>query len=219
MGTITGSKIIAMASEVVLDSGNVTWKVPQGVEWINDAQRAIALHRPDASIQTSSVKLVAGVDQSITGRRLLTVVRNMGADGNTPGKAIRLVERGAKDDFEPDWPTLTEETEIKEYMYDARVPKEFMVSPPVSSTTNVYVRLTQAVDPTDITDENDTINLDDVYAPVIVEWLLYRWFSRDSEETPNWQRAARHYQSFFNLLGIKIEMDKLVNPKLRAHLK
>lgn len=219
MGAITGLEIITQASEVVVDADNVTWTVPQGVNWINDGQRAIALQRPDASVLTQNKLLVPGTRQSITGRRLMDVIRNQGIDGNTPGNAIRLVERGVKDDFEPDWHTLDGETVIQEYIYDPRVPKEFWVSPPVHASTDVYVLLTEAVDPTDITDENDTINIDDVYAPVLLEWLLYRFFARDSEETPNWERAARHYQSFFNLLGVKTPVDQMISPKVRAHLQ
>lgn len=219
MGTITGAEIIAQASEVVVDADNVTWSVTQGVKWINDGQRAIAIHRPDASVATENVKLIPGTQQSITGRRLMTIVRNQGEDGITPGSAVRLVERGAKDDFDPDWHTADAATTIQEYIYDERVPKEFYVSPPVHATTAVYVKLSQAVDPADLGDESDTITIDDIYAPVLTEWLLYRFFARDNEKTPNWERAARHYQSFFNLLGVKIEMDKLVSPKLRAHLK
>lgn len=218
MSDITGTYIAARASELAQDTLNVTWLTAQILEWINDAQHAIAVVRPDVSVSTAAVQLVSGTKQTITGRRVMSVIRNMGADGATPGRAIRLVERGVKDEFDPDWHTATVAVAVKEYMYDVRNPKEYYVSPPVSAVTNVYVELAQATNPTALTALSDTIGLDDAYVPVIIEWVMYRIFGRESEQTPSYARAARHFVAFFNMLGEKLKIDLAVNPQVRAHL-
>ena len=219
MGLILASEIVAQASELAQDESNVVWTASQALLWLNDAQRAIVSVRPDSSVLNHSVTLVAGTKQSITGLRLMSVNRNMGADGLTPGRAIRLVERGIKDDFDPDWHTETAALVVKEYIFDARTPKEYYVSPPVDTGTVVQIEVSEAVSPDDVADAGDPITLDDIYAPSMIEWIVYRFMARDSEETPSLQRAASHFQQFFSLLGAKLNPDMAINPKVREQLK
>lgn len=219
MGTILASSLIAQVNEIAQDADQATWTAPQGLAWLNDAQRVIALLRPDASVSRETVQLDPGVTQTITGRRLIALHWNMGSDGATRGRVIRLVERGVMDDNVPNWPAVTPGTEITEYMYDSRNPGEFDVYPPVTPSPAVWVELTQAVNPADVDDAGDPITLGDVYAPVIVSWMAYRYFSRDSEETPNWARAAGFYKDVFNQLDVKMRLDIMIDPKMRAHLE
>ena len=219
MGTLLASEIIARANETAQDETAVIWESSQALAWLNDGQRALASVRPDASILNHSVILQPGTKQSITGLRLMAVVRNMGVDGATPGDAIRLVERGAKDESDISWHTETASAVVKEWIFDARTPREYYVSPPVVATPVVQVEVSEAVVPAAVSDVADPITLEDIYSPHLIEWILYRFFSRDSEETPNIQRAISHFSAFFNLLGEKMQVDMAINPKVRAHLE
>lgn len=219
MGTLLASSLIDRCNETAQDEGGIIWESSQALEWLNDGQRAIVSLRPDASILNHAVILQAGTKQSITGLRFMAAMRNMGGDGLTPGRAIRLVDRGAKDEADPDWHAETASSEVREYIYDARTPKEYYVSPPVVSSPDVYIEISEAVDPADVTAIGNPITLDNIYSPHLIEWMLYRFFSRDSEETPNIQRAISHFQGFFNLLGQKIQVDMAINPQVRAHLE
>lgn len=219
MGTLLASTLIARANEIAQDVDQVTWTPAQGLSWLNDAQLAICNLRPDASVSRGTVKLSPGVTQTIEGRRLMAVHWNMGSDGSTRGRAIRLIERGVMDDSYPDWPAETADPTVLEYMYDTRNPQQFDVYPPVPDTPDVWIEASQATNPDEIADASDPITLDDVYAPALVSWMAYRYFSRDSEETPNWARAAGFYRDVFNLLDVKLRFDLMVNPKLRNHLE
>ena len=219
MGSILASALINQVSELVQDQSNVVWTQLECLGWLNDAQRAIVSIRPDSSILNQSITLVSGTKQSITGLRLMACTRNMGTDGLTPGRAIRLVERGIKDEFEPDWHTETAAIAVKEYVFDARLPKEFYVSPPVHASIVVQIEVSESVNPTEMTVVGDTIALEDIYSPSMIEWALYRCLSREAEETPNIQRAASHFQQFFSLLGAKLNPDMAINPKVKAHLE
>lgn len=218
MGTLLASALISQVSELVQDESNIVWTQLQCLGWLNDAQRAIASVRPDSSILNHSVTLAPGTKQAIAGLRLMAVNRNMGIDGSTPGRAIRLVERGIKDDFDPDWHTETAAIAVKEWIFDARLPKEFYVSPPVHASTVVQIEISESVNPAEISVVGDAITLDDVYSPTMVEWAMYRCLSRESEETPNIQRATSHFQQFFSMLGAKLNPDMAINPKVRAQL-
>lgn len=220
MGTILASTIIARAQEVAQDEDGVTFTDTQGLSWLNEGQLAVCLVKADAKTVNRSMQLTAGTTkQAIAGRELLAVIRNMGDDGTTPGRAIRLVDRGAKDEANPDWHTETPATAIKEYMFDDRDDGAFYVSPPAHGSTAVYVEVLEAINPTDVADAGDAIDLDDIYAPALVEWICGRWFGRDSEETPNSVRADKHYRQFYNILGVKMQNQTLNSPKTRAHLE
>lgn len=216
---LTAGSVIDLAADVLQDASNVTWTRAKLLTYVNDAQRAVVGLKPDASVSTSSITLVAGTKQSITGVRLRAVHRNMGTDGLTPGRGIRLVERASKDEFSPDWHAATAKSEIREYMYDENVPKEFYVSPPSTTSPVVQIEVSQVVNPTDVATETDSITIDDIYAPALREWVLYLSFSRDSIRTPNYQRAVDHRNTFVFLITGKRSVDRYESPKTREQLK
>ena len=83
--------VIDKVQEVLQDTGGVRWdQTNELLEWLNDAQREIALLKPDATSENTTVTLVTGTKQTIPsdGNRLLRVVRNMSAasGGNGGGR-------------------------------------------------------------------------------------------------------------------------------------
>ena len=224
MGTILASTIVAKAAEIAQDEqgtgvGGVTWTETEGLRWLNEAQIAVAAERPDASVITRSIQLAAGTRQAVAGRRLIDVLGNMGTDGNTQGRAITLVERGTKDEFEPGWRAATGTGVVKEYCYNVATPKEFDVSPPVWTTSQVWIQVTESINPAEIALISDPISIDDAYLVALQEWVLYRYFIRDAEENDGFQRAGLHFNAFFSILGRKVNADLAVNPKHREQLK
>lgn len=222
MGSIAASVLIARAHELAqddaTDEAEKTWTTAQALGWLNEGQLAICQLKPDAKSVTRNLKLTAGTTkQSVSSRQLLAVIRNMGADGATPGRAIRLVDRGLKDEADPDWHSATPASAVREYVMDDRDKQVFYVSPPPDSA--FYIEVTEAINPTDVADTADPIDIDDSYAPALVEWICYRFFGRDSEETPNFGRAGRYLQNFYNLLQVRTAVDVRYSPKQREQLE
>lgn len=199
--------------------GRIAKASASGVNWLdllNDAQRTVVLVRPDAGGSTENITLAAGSRQALPAGalRLLGVTRNMGADGATPGKTIRFVERQSKDDVNPDWHTATASAVIKEVVYDDKKnPLVFYVSPPATGSPRIEVELAKT--PTDIvTADVDTadIGLADVYAGPMQAWMLHRAYAIATQSANQYQRAVFYYQSFFNQLGVKIRADMFFAP-------
>lgn len=216
------SVLLDQVAEILQDEPNVTWTEAQLIAWLNDAQLAVAQIRPDASSEMTTLKLAAGTtEQKLAsgGIRLLSVTHNMGSDGTTPGDAIDLVERAVKDALERGWRSADGAIVVDEYIFDERLPTEFSVSPPTHPTTDVNIRLGQAIVPKSIAVVGDSIAVDDVYSPALQEWMLYKAFGRDSEETPNHARSESHKVTFGALLTGKFQADAAVSPKVRAHLQ
>ena len=77
--TVTVQSIVDRVQTTLQDTTGIRWPVvDELVLWINDAQREVALIKPDAAAMNETIPLVAGTKQSIPalGNRLLRVVRN-----------------------------------------------------------------------------------------------------------------------------------------------
>lgn len=198
------------AQTVLQDAENVRWSREELLEWFNAAQRAVVEIRHDAYPVTDVVTLAAGTKQSIPagGHALLNVLRNMGTDGATPGRAIRKVPRELLDVGTPDWHSATASTVTRHYTYDPLVPHQFFVYPPATGTADV--ELVYAATPAEVTDENDTITLDDVYANALLDYILYRAYSKDFELAGNAERADKHLSRFTSTLAMKSTADGAV---------
>jgi len=216
MGTILASTLIAQASEQIEDSDQITWTPSQILGWLNDGQRMIVEKRPDANAAMRTVLLAQGSMQTISGLRLLDVICNMGSAGSTPGRAVRRVRREDKDLFSPNWRAETKSGTIKEYMFDEASPRVFHVSPPAATSPNTYLRILQSEVPAEITNSANPITLEDIWAPHLIEWMLFRMTERGAETNAATDRANSHFLRFSRMLKEKLETDALFSPKNRG---
>jgi hypothetical protein len=66
---------------------------------------------------------------------------------------------------------------------------------------------------TDYTDVTGNIDLPDIYGNIVLDYILYRAYTKDSEYAGNAQRAQAHYQAFGNALGVEMQGLVGVTPK------
>jgi len=219
MGTIFASSIISSARNVFHDSTGVRWPDSECLEWLNNGQRAIVNLRPEASVLNETMVLVAGTKQTIpaSGIQLIDVIRNMvGAGQLTPGGVIRLVDREVIDSTVPTWhsDTAAANGEVQHYVFDGRDPKTFYVYPQSAGVNGV--ELIYSVSPADVAAVGNVITLDDIYSNALLDYILYRGYSKDAEYAGNISRASGHYQAFINSLGLGVKSNKSVNPNNNA---
>jgi len=95
MGTVTAGTIISKAATQLIDISGVRWTRAELLGWLNDGLRQIVVMQPNASATRSAVQLAAGTRQTLPsgGWMLLSVYRNMGTTGTTPGRAVRISSR------------------------------------------------------------------------------------------------------------------------------
>lgn len=217
MSSILASAIVDKAEIVLQDTTNVRWPQAELLGWLNDGQRAIVLAKPDACTVTTVVPCSQGTKQSIgsgdTARAimLLKVTRNMGADGNTPGRAIRIVSSEILDAQNPDWHSDTEDDEVIHYTYDPRVPKQWYCFPPNTGDGNV--ELTYSASPQDVA-LGAAISVDDIFETALLDYILYRAYSKDAKYAGNQGRADTHGQAFALALGLNSKNLLEQNPNL-----
>lgn len=214
MATIQVNNLVARAATLIQDTTSVRWPTSELIDWLNDGQREIVLLKPQASVKNVSFALTANATkQSLPGDgiMLIDVTRNMGAGGSTPGDAIRVVSREVLDAQHPSWHAdANSEGKVRHYMFDPRDPRNFYVYPRAPSSS-WFVELIYSASPAD-TYAGGYIQIDDIYANALLDYILYRAYSKDAEYAQNAQLALAHYTAFSNSLGIKTQNEHTQNP-------
>jgi hypothetical protein len=222
--SVTVQSVIDRAQTVLQDTTGVRWPVVgELVLWINDAQREIALLKPDASATNATITLATGTKQDIPsgGNRLLKVVRNMSAASSGTGKrAVRLVSREVLDGQSPDWhdPSVGGDAAhtaiVKHYVYDEANPRNFYVYPGVAG--NAYLEIIYSSNPV-VVAQNGSLSIPDIFANAIMNYVLFMAYMKDAEYAGNSQRASSHYQLFTASVTGKAQVDLVTtpNPEMR----
>jgi len=227
MATVLASNIIGRARTIFQDDTAVRWPDAECLGWLNDGQREIVILRPEANVVNATMALVAGTKQTIPaiGVQLIDVVRNMTGVGNaTAGGVVRLVDREVLDSTIPTWHSdpAAANGEVQHYIFDGRDPKTFYVYPQASGTNGVEI--IYSASPTDVVgagvggvlNGTEVITLDGIYANALLDYILYRVYSKDADYSGNASRAVSHYTAFNASLGLKIKSDTMINPNNNA---
>ena len=180
MGTKLVRVLVADASNYLNDKTNRKWDQATLMNWLNYAESAVCLVKPDAYSRMASVPLIAGTLQTIPSDAVMPgrLTRNMGADGATPGRIITEMPMAIMDRNET-WHTDTAETEIKHFI---RIPGDnthYYVWPKATASPVMQVEMVYPAVPTPLAETNFTtgtvaINLSDSYINPILELMLFR---------------------------------------------
>lgn len=207
MSLITSNEILLRANRLLNDVSFVRWPKDELLDYLNDAQRAIVLRRPDAfTSDVDDYPCVAGTKQSLPSDalRLIDITRN------SSGRAIRgPFDRKVLDDNYPMWYAGKTAVEAELFIYDERNPKTFYLYPGVVINTELTLVYSKA--PPAITmvanDAEQLISLDDIYVNAIIEWVMYRCYMKDAEYAANPNKSMMHQNAFKTQLGEKSQAD------------
>jgi hypothetical protein len=213
MATITVSSLLGKVAILLTDTTYTRWTQDELLGWLNDGQRELVALKPNAYVKLTAAQLVAGTRQSLPsdGFELVDVVRNLGTDGATPGRAIRQVSREILDAQNPDWHSSTADATVKHFTYSILNPKTFYVYPPQPADSRGYAELVYFATPADAT-SNGTITLDDIYVTALQNYVLYRAYLKDAEYGGNAALSAGYYAQFSAILGGKAAAEAGTNP-------
>lgn len=228
------SELMDRARRIVLDETNVRWPLAELGMWLNDAQRETILQKPSASSDNRVLSLQSGTYQAlpVDALTLLRITRNVSgtAQARVGGRAIRVVSRDVLDSQHPDWHSTAAipfSPVVKHYIYDESDTKSFYVFPGNDGTGKVEAVVSKIPtvithsggDPETLTNWGGDIGLPDIYSNVILDYMLFRAYSKDAQYAGNSARAAAHYQQFGNSLGIKLNVEALLSPNQGPGIK
>lgn len=171
------------------------------VDFLNAAIRQTVLSRPDITAKTQSVQLAQGVRQTIPsdGVFLLSVARNMGTNGSTPGKPIFATGKDSLAAYS--WTYAG--SEIDFYYYDPLVDKKTYYTLPGVGTTTRWIEISYSVNAGTVATANDDIPIPEMYSDALEHMMLYHILSGDSSAS-NLALAKSHYDAFYMAVGADV---------------
>lgn len=220
MGTLAARVLLDQAKYALNDPSHTNWPAEELLLYLSDAQRAAVQLKPDINATTKDIGVDPGTLQRIPadGYTLLSVVCNMWASAKvegvgvlySPTTAIKATSRDDLDQSNPGWhqetvsPTI--DRAIKNYVFEVERREQFYIWPALDSSRTgqrQYVRIIYAPLPAQLTTPDDLIGLNDAYAPLLIDYMLYRAKSKDiAAEGQAVQLADMYYRMFVEkLLG------------------
>jgi hypothetical protein len=211
--TIVATTIINRVAAQLLDINNVRWSRESLLDWLSTGQRMIVMIQPSATNTIEVVQLAAGSRQIIpsNGWMLLDILRNMGASGTTPGRAIRLISRRLLDNFNPDWHSDTQSDPVYNYLFDPQDQMAFFVYPP--STGNNKIEINYSALPIPLASESQNIFVPDAYEEALNHYVMFRALSKNAEFAGS-PEASKYLDLFNAVMGAKVTAEQANNPNL-----
>jgi hypothetical protein len=220
-------EILRRASITLQDSGFVRWPVPELLIYLNDAMQAIALHKPNAVTDTIELSLQEGTLQRLEGNHisLIRMSRNLTSvdedeGGRKGGTAITAVSRTTLDSIMAGWQDATVlpfSATVEHVIQDMADPRSFYVVPGNDGTG--IVEAVVSILPTEIAEPTNPLSVDsytaeltlpDVLRGALVDYVMYRAYSKDAADPNNASRAQAHYQMFANAIGLKVQTEQVM---------
>lgn len=214
----TAKDILSAASITLLDQENTRWPLSELLGYINQAIAALVAVKPNANSETVTLYLQAGTLQTLPDNCTLLsrVTRNMVTGHDEPGgpvggAAIRQVAgRDLMDAFFPGWQSDATlfAGQVKHVIHDMADRRTFYVIPGNDGTGKIEAVV--GVFPTDLPvpgtpDDIEqyatiTVPLPDVFRTAVLDYVLYRAFSKDGAVPASEARAAKHSGAFQAML-------------------
>lgn len=187
--------ILTRASTILQDVEMKRWKQATLLDWLNEGQREMVRpgadgFKPDAKVATTQVTLVTGAKQSLPADGVALVEVQQTSDGAT----VLPCQRDSLDQFSPNWRTKPTASTVKNFMPDPANSTVFWVYPAQNSTP-ATVLMTYTVQP-NIVSYTGNIDVRDIYAENLLNFVLYKAFSVDAEFGGDTARATAYYQLF-----------------------
>jgi len=212
---------MARARAQLIDPAGTRWSDEELLHWLSDGLRTVLAVRPSVMSTFGVVSLVAGTRQRIptNGHMFLGATRNMGSDGATPGRAVRVVSREVLDGFSPDWHAATATAVAQNIVFDPDTLSGFFVYPPNTGTGKLEV--IYAVSAPDLTQLSDVLPILDNYLTALTDYVLFRAHQKDSDYAAGQAVAQTYLSAFAQFVGAAAagEAGKDANRELRPGSK
>lgn len=221
---------LSRARTILQDETSVRWPLAELVGWLNDGLREIAALKPSAFARTDDLALVEGVKQALPDgvARLLRPIANapfVGAD-RMPRMPVTVTDQALLDAVTPDWHSERRKAQqVRHVMFDEASPRTFYVYPSNNGTGRL--RAVVSVLPAPVAAVGDAnllasysaeVPIEDTYANLLLDYMLYRALSKDAQFAGSTQRAALHFQQFANGMGIQVGTDANMSPNRKPRI-
>lgn len=110
---------------------------------------------------------------------------------------------------------------VERYCYSDQTPQVYYLFPAPEEEVILDAVVCRSPEPISVETLQDPVALqpvplDPVYINPLMDWMLFRAFSKDNEGGANVALAVQHYQMFVEQLGVKQRADATIRQLLRG---
>jgi hypothetical protein len=208
MATTLIVDLIKRCEVITQDKTSIRWPKAEWLDWYNDAILFVVNRRPDKSVKNVAFPVdITNSKQTLPSDalKLFTVIRNVAS-----GRPIRKIRREILDDQYNDWHSHVG-ANVDHFIYDERDPTSFYIYP-VPTTSGHIIEIMYPFAPIKVTvadfdTDVQTIGIDDSFLNPLIDFMLYRGYSKDADYAENGQRAMNHYNAAEQSVGTKTQAD------------
>jgi hypothetical protein len=190
------------------------WPKEELLEYGVDAITQIAMLRPESVAKTETVALQPGTKQALPDGaiRFYRIEGTLDKDGRLIGQPIAKDVVAAR--LAASWfnqldcvSTYHDDYVVSSFYFEEANPKTFYVSPPVPVGKFISIAVNCALVPETLELEA-ALPLGRQFHNAMIEWMLYRAFSKDQESATDSGHAQMHLKHFYDILGLSKQADK-----------
>ncbi len=190
-------------------------------DFVYEAETVIVNTKPEALNNSGVLICVDGARQTIA-TQFTAAVNFLDAHCNVDNAgaalgSVRRVKMRELDAIRPNWRQAARSAAIREFMVDDREPLILHVNPPASAGARLQISYSSKPAPYGNVDANTQTAVDELYLPMIMDWVMYRTLSKDVEGSPNHAKAMAYRKSFYDAMGIKEAGKEKAGPKNQEH--
>lgn len=186
---------------------HVRWPVPELLQYLTEAIAAIAQGKPSIFVSVDTLSLSPGSTQRLPDQftRLLDIHFNINRDGSEGPNVLPGVYALQQAFQKPGCPS---NALIEVYAAYPGSERYFWVDPPVPRGLG-YTPQVEAVvmlAPQVVTSANEPLifpgSTPQLFQGALVDWMLYRCYSKDQESNTSMERSQAHLRGFMTYVGV-----------------
>lgn len=198
--------LIDEAARQLNDASNDVWGRRDLAFAVSFVLREIASLRPDIVAETDTMQLASGYAQSVPTDvdRWIEAVRNMGQNGNTPGRTIFNARPDMAEAVKPEIAATKQASEIREIYFDPNLPRTFYTYPPADGTSYIQFRAVKQQPTGDAINQDETTELTvpEIHAPIVLDGVVGHTLNVRRVPTDSAANmAASRWQNFYQALN------------------
>jgi len=215
---ISANKLIARIQRRLNDSTGVRVPAKDLVDMMNQAQLDIVVARPDIAAITTTMLLVAGVNQSLPANASALIDIPANGDGNL--RPITKADLQDIDAVDFGWRKANQTNVILHFGHDLRTPRLFQVYPPALVGTKIEIQY--AARPVNVPAPNapgieassvfGEASIDDQWESALENMTTYYAYGSDLEGVTNANLAAMSLQRAEAILGVQLQASVTMAP-------
>lgn len=194
-----------------MEPGNahLRWPVPELLNYLTEGTAAIAQGKPSIFVTVDTLELGPGSTQRLPDKytRLLDIHFNINPDGSEGGSVLPGVY-ALQQAFQK--PGCSSGSLVEVYAAYPGSERYYWVDPPVPRGLTYIPRVEAVVmlTPQVITSVNQPLLLPgsspEMYQGALVDWMLYRCYSKDEQSQTSLERSQVHFKSFQTYVGAAV---------------